>query len=106
MKKIAAEVTKIEKFLSGRGWETGDDLTRIVERANEEIARIRSDVILGLMDKLGHYKGEADLWANNVMTTLNGEPLPISKREQGKSATDSRHIRQAIIKIGSLYTEL
>ena len=93
------EVIKIEQFLNNRDWCIKGDLTRIIERANREIERIQVEAIRGIVSKLECYESEATLWANNEMTTLEGEPERITKREQAKSRTDVKHIRSAIEKI-------
>lgn len=91
--------TKIEDFLVSRGWCIDGDLTRILEQANRKIERIQADAIRGIVSKLECYQQEATLWANNEMTDIEGNPDPISKREQAKSRTDVRHIKAAIARL-------
>jgi len=93
--QVTKEIEKLEQFLSDRGWETGT-LAGIVERANVEIERVQDRARTALVWQLNRYLEEAQNWAANEATTLSGEHVPISKREQQKSATDARRIGRAI----------
>lgn len=101
-KQAAAETIRLEQFLADRDWCIDGELRRIVEQANAQIERIQAEAIKTIVRKLKRYKFEADQWARNEMTDLDDNPELISKREQQKSRTESRHIQATVDKIGSM----
>jgi hypothetical protein len=88
---------KLVKFLKNREWDNSDELTNILDHANEEIEKIADQAIEDVLKRLeGSYSEEAKSWAANEMTGASGKPIKITKAEQRKAQTDFNRIQKAI----------
>ncbi len=97
------ETKRIVSFLSKRDWEPGDELTNILDRANEEIERIANQAVEDVMAQLEEdYAVECRAMANNEMTGASGETVNIVKNEQRKAQTDLKKIEETIKRLSEL----
>lgn len=98
--KAFQESDRLAKFLVKRGWDRADELTTIIDRANDEIEKIADEAILEVLRELnGRYLEEAKTWARNEMTDANGKPVLTTKAVQRKAQTDANKISSAIRKL-------
>lgn len=94
------ETSKLVDFLVKRDWDTSPKLLEILERANREICQIVDQAIDDVIANMeGSYLEEAQGWANNIITDLNGTPIKINKAEQKKAQTEANKIRAVALRL-------
>lgn len=98
-----AHTQKLVDFLKNRDWDSASELTDILEKADKDIENIVEKAISDVLGKLqGSYSEEAEGWAANTMTGVNGKPIRISRSEQREAQVEANKIKIAIKHIRSV----
>ena len=91
--QASTETNKLVYFLEKREWERCEELTSVLDKANDEVERLVDKAVTDVLDKLDSYLKEANGWANNEMDNK------LTKRELKKAKTEAKRIESTIDKL-------
>ncbi len=95
-------VDRLAHYLAGRGWEGANELTTILESANQKIKEIEQKAIADIFAQLEAYSGEARQWAEDDMHDRSEEHIKTTKVEQRKAMMEYKRIGRTIEKLKNL----
>lgn len=103
LKNSFLHLDRLEHYLTGRGWEGADDLTKLLKEAIDKVERIEREVLDAILNRLDNfYAIEARLWAEDQHKDALGNHVRTTRVKQRKALVEYQRIQRTIEKIKRL----
>ncbi len=103
LKNAFPPLDRLAHYLTGRGWEGAEDLTKLFKEANEQIEKIEREALTTILNRLENfYAEEARKWAENRQEDVLGNHVRTTRVKQRKALVEYQRIMRTVGKIKRL----
>lgn len=103
LKNAFPHLDRLEHYLSGRGWEGADDLTKMLKEATDKVERIEQIALTTILNRLENfYAEEARKWAEDRQKDALNSHVRTTRVKQRKALVEYQRIMRTVEKIKKL----